>query len=499
MSERQAFLATPAFHRLTGALVSGAVAATPTRLLIRGEQGLGKTTNIDQAIQHVDAHFGLVLRGRCHPLRLAFYPLADAIWSIAESARHRYAAKKALLDAGKDVMKLIPVLGPFAPDLAGLLGGTPPVLPTGALQPLDVAFHIRHLLRSVSKSRPLLLVLDDLHEFDTSTLSALYCLLRDMPADCSVVISLDPTAASADDVLYHEFEDQLVENFGFESVDLTAFSPMQAGLLAEMILGSDTSVEIRSLIYRFTNGHPFFVAEVCRAIQDRSLAPERLAEDACLPSTERLTRFVDRRLRHVETEQRSTLDLASVFGDAFPTGPIAACLGQDHIQILKHLRALETVHRIVSAGEQQYYRFTVPAIRERVYELLGRDVAREQHLLIAHTLSKLAPSADWEFEIGRHLLLAGHTDEAIAAMRRAAASAVRTNHYGDAADRFRHIAAVYATLGLKMSPRDNRPCLIPSDLCVNREISLQQSRIVVISRVNGSCRHWLNRSWLLKR
>lgn len=439
------FLATSLFHELTGSLIAGVVANRPTNLLIRGEAGLGKTTNLERSIQHLADRFGLVLRARSHPLKLAYYPLADAIWSIADSAKQKHTARLLLLDAASDLIKLVPMLGPFAPDLTELLGTPSPTMPTAAIEPLDVAFHMRRLLRHVSKSKPILLVFDDVHDFDTSTLSALSCLFRDLPTGCSVLLALDPTAVSPDDMLRHDFEDQIVEQFSFRRLDLTTLSMKDTGDLATIILGDRATDEIKSLVHRFTSGNPFFVVEVCASLKNQSVGSERLAEDARLPLTERLARFVDRRLRQVATELRPTLDMASVFGPAFPSMPMAACMGRDHMDVLRHLRALETIYRIVRSSESDHYHFTVPVIRERVYELLGRDVAREQHLLIARTLSLLSPNSMWDFEIGRHLLLGGHTEEGLDAIRRSAVSAANANRFGDAADRFHRLAAAYTT------------------------------------------------------
>ncbi len=318
-------------------------------------------------------------------------------------------------------------------------------MPTAALQPLDVAFHIRRVLRHVSKTRPILLVFDDLHDFDTSTLSALYCLFRDLPPRCSVVLAVDHTAVTPEDSVRVDFEDQIVDQFSFKRLNLAAWSSDETRELAELLLGDRSSTAIASLVHRFTGGNPFFVVEVCAALNNQSDGLDRLSEDVGLPLTERLSRFVDRRLQRVAVDLRSTLDVAAVLGSAFPSLPIAACTGRDHIEVLRHLRALETVHHIVRSSELDDYRFTVPAIRERIYQLLGRDVAREQHLLIAQTLTRLYPGPTWDLEIGRHLLLGGHTDPGLAAIKRSAITAARENRFGDAADRFQRLAAACAS------------------------------------------------------
>jgi len=166
------FIATAPFHGITGSLIADAASERSSRLIIRGESGLGKTTNLEQSICRMADRFGLVLRARSHPLKLAYYPVADAIWSIADSAKRRQTTRKLLLDTATELTKLIPVLGPFAPDLSEMLGISATAMPTGAMEPLDVAFHLRRLLRHVSKAKPVLLVLDDVHEFDTSELSS---------------------------------------------------------------------------------------------------------------------------------------------------------------------------------------------------------------------------------------------------------------------------------------------------------------------------------------
>ena len=445
MAQLPPFLATSVFHDLTGTLVTAVTANRSARLIVRGESGLGKTTNLEHSIDQMADRFGLVLRARSHPLKLAYYPLADAIWSIADSAKRQHSARKLLLDTASDLTKLIPVLGPFAPDLTELLGTGAPVMPTGALEPLDVAFHMRRLLRQISKSKPVLLVFDNVHEFDTSTLSTLYCLFRDLPQTCCVVMASDPTAVGADDSLRAEFEDQIVEQFRFRRLELNPLTRDETTELAAMILRDAATEETAALVHRFTGGHPFFVVEVCAALSAHAVAADRLAEDTGLPLTERLSRFVDRRLRQITDVIRPTLDMAAVFGPAFPSLPIAACIGRDHVDVLRHLRALDTIHRMVRSSNSDRYQFTATVIRDRVYELLGRDVAREHHLLIARTLRVLSKDADWDYEIGRHLLLGGHTEEGLEVIRQSAATAANANRFGDAADRYQRLAAAYGS------------------------------------------------------
>ena len=314
-----------------------AAAGQPSVLLVVGEAGIGKTSLAEALATEVTATGGRVLRARCYEAERALFlqPLVDALTPVvAALPPHRLREL-----AGSHV----DALAALVPEAALALG---PALATGG-RPEEAqrrAFEaVLHLLRSLAKGAPLLLLLDDLHNAGTTTTEALHYLARrGLRARMLVVGAVRrdegaSTLATLDDV------SNVVEPAALSESAVTRLA-VAAGL-----------GERAATIARSTRGHPFFVVEVLRGLSaGQETVPDSL-QGAVLARVARAGEPVERLLR-----------AASVFSTEVDPATVAALLGIPDDDAARRCEQALSARLLTVSGRA--YEFANDLIREVLYE-----------------------------------------------------------------------------------------------------------------------------------
>src|SRR5262249_20881310 len=144
-------------------------AGEPAVVLVAGEAGIGKTRLAADGAARAQASGALVLRGACVQLGgegLPFAPVVDALRALARVTPPE-AVPALLGPARSDLARLLPELGP---------GGAATGLEPGTTSRLFDS--VLGLVGRVAAQQPLVLLIEDLHWADRSTLDLLAFLVR---------------------------------------------------------------------------------------------------------------------------------------------------------------------------------------------------------------------------------------------------------------------------------------------------------------------------------
>ena len=158
---------------LTAAL-EDALAGQGRLVMLVGEPGIGKTRTAQELAVLAEQRGAQVLWGRCYEEQGAppYWPWVQAIRAYVQQVDAEQLTAE-LGSGSADIAEIIPDLREKLPDL-----GTPP-----ALEPEQARFRlfdsITSFLKNAAQHQPLLLVLDDLHWADRSSL-----LLLEFLAPC---------------------------------------------------------------------------------------------------------------------------------------------------------------------------------------------------------------------------------------------------------------------------------------------------------------------------
>ncbi len=345
-------------------------AASGVRVVgVSGEDGIGKSRLVAEAARRFAEAGALVLGGQCHTDRSSLAPFRHLL--------DRYAAQ-APSSADDWTTGAAATLGALSSVMAEQLGGTcRPDLD----DPYAAASGVLSLVRAAGHHRPTVLVLDDLHLADPSTIEAVRQLVDGYP-DVAMLVVL--VFRGADARLRPELLDLLDDLHrlpGYERIPLGPLpSDDGAALLAEL-LGGPVGVHWERAFVTLNEevgGKPRYLLALARAVADRrgveahDWVPAGLAELG-LPRS--LHDLIRRNLRALPVAYRGVLDAAAVVDSPFGVGSVADLAGCSIDTVLAALDWLRVAGLVVQS-DLGTAAFSCEAVRRAV-----RDDLAPAHLL----------------------------------------------------------------------------------------------------------------------
>jgi tetratricopeptide (TPR) repeat protein len=383
--------------------------------LVSGESGIGKTALAEAVLREAEESGCVVLRGACREHEAVTYNAFDAVVDGAASAVERLVQKGKITRAQlADEAEDFALLGRLFPVLRELQTGLPDSTPSAnPASDRERAFAVcKRLVERVTATRPLVILLDDLHWADEDSLALLGHLLAPPSSKGLFVIATtwpigdvaSPTTSlgrflkaqqqSPDGLLTHLSLGPLGDFEGAQVVEAAS-----TGAVDEAMLQS---------IQREACGNPFLLVELARlAIEERV---ER-------PTVSGVTR---RRLELLDGDEKALVELAALAPAPVDAELLHASLeafsrplslegaGLRRLVGLKILRSSSARTRSLDGERYDFYHHR---IRETIKSDIPEARKKSIHLRIATALARLRPN-DPE-SLVRELLLGG--DEARAA------------------------------------------------------------------------------------
>lgn len=295
------------------------------------------------------------------------------------------------------------------------------------------------LIQEVADQLPLVVVLEDLHWADTSTIEAISFLAqRERPARLLVVCTVRTSGRLHPAELYR-LEQALTERGQVVLGPLQPFDAEEVEAYLRLRVAAPVSSGTAEQLLARTGGRPVFLSGlVDHLLAQRQLVPrdgtwvvDEAALAAAVPLTLREVLTAD--LAALSPDLRRILDAASVVGARFPAASVAAAVGMDVAGVEDACDVLVTQGRLVHAGVERWpdgtvsARYAFPsdlqadvlygrlrqATRGRLHALLDEGAAPgrvEQTDLVAEVLA-------------RHFALAGDAERAWYSRRQAARAA----------------------------------------------------------------------------
>lgn len=156
------------------AAVRRAVAGSPSVVLLSGDTGIGKTRLIRELVAAEDP---VLLAGACVPVAgepLPFAPLTQALRGLGAAGRLNLQLKRF-----PDLARLLPEIDPHVDDSGGSLG---PASALGLFQ------SVLRLIDHLGAAGPVLLVVEDLHWADRSTLDLVRYLASNLTSERAILL-----------------------------------------------------------------------------------------------------------------------------------------------------------------------------------------------------------------------------------------------------------------------------------------------------------------------
>lgn len=374
-------------------------------IFIFGEPGIGKTRLTVEFAQRAADTGALVLFGRCDEDVLSpFQPFVEAVGDLA--ARLDDTELAGLIDTvGPALSRLVPGLAQRS--------GPPATAPPDEPSMLWFVDALASLLAALADRAPLLLVLDDVHWADSTTVAGLRHVLRRNPTTRTLILATYRDSGLDDSHPLVELLADLRADRSCERIALTGLSePAVAEMLVDIVADRDLRDSAASLLRRETEGNPLFIGEVLRQFADQSDSPvvERLLAIRSDAIPEGISEVIARRLHRLSDPCRALLRLAAVLGVSFST-PVLRKLAADSVaDVLSALDEAEGagILREDPESEPPGYVFTHTLVRRTLYDSTSRARRQELHAAAAGAiLTTMGRNDDSLLSLARHYRAAG--------------------------------------------------------------------------------------------
>lgn len=400
--------------------------------LLVGEAGIGKSRLARELALETREQGAVVLHGSAdEDLLVPYQPFVEAL-------RH-YLAVAAPDELGRRVQPRADELEPITPGLQRQVGEQRPDRPRAETRRYRLFEAVASLLAELSADAPVLLVLDDIHWADDSSVALLRHALESRPEMRLLVVATQRQTETAPGGPLAQALHRLTRQELLTRVPLAGLVDADVAELSLSLTGRELSAELVQAIRSDSAGNPFFVQEIVRHLteSDRSGGVLSLAR-ADLP--ESIREVINLRLAPLGDACVRLLTVAAVIGAEFELAPlegISDLQGEDLAAALDEALAAELVLE-QAHSDRDRFAFSHALVRRALLERLSRAHRRRIHARVAETLQASGAQAAL-LEIAYHLceaIPAADREHALDYATRAAEQATADLAYAEAVDLF---------------------------------------------------------------
>ena len=427
--------------------------------LISGEAGIGKSRLVREAKARAPQGT-LILEGYCFQTEsvLPYAPLLDLFRNFFDTHTREETAR-ALGTYAPYLVRLFPELTVTLPNLTPVATSSP-----------DPEQDKRRLFQILAQTiielaghQPLIIILEDLHWSDSTSLEFLLLLARRISSQ-PILLLLTYRGEDTTPELTHFLAELDRERLATEFA-LKPMSPLEVHELLQAILASPQGPigkELLDAIFPLTEGNPFFIEEILKALLaggDISFAEAGGSWDRKeinplhIPRT--VQDAVQRRTQQLDERTMQALTLASVMGRRFDFRLLQELLDVDEAGLMKMLKELIGAQLVVEESAD-HFAFRHALTREAIYTTLLLRERQELHRSVAEAIERLpAGAASMEAHVADlsfHYFTGGAWQKALEYSRRAGNQARALYAQREAVVYYSRAIVSTRELGLAMDP-----------------------------------------------
>ena len=358
-------------------------------VLLAGSGGMGKTSLAQQLATRAEQEGVSVLWGRCleEPGAPPYWPWRQLIRGYLRSSGDADPAQT--LGAG-----LADIAG-IVPELAEQFTALQPGTETGdtAQSRFRLFDAIVGFWRRAARRSPLLLIFEDLHWADATSLRLFTFLAAELEDSAMLVIGTYRDTELSRQHPLSETLAELARSPVFHRIELAGLSSRETEEFMAAASGGAASANFVSAIHARTEGHPLFLEETLRFMMEgrTQQAFGSVSDDPRLlmkiPTGVR--EVIGKRLNRLSVSAGRLLSIAACIGRTFDLDLLAQLeADKSEDEVLLALEEALAVHLIEPVPETQQFRFGHALIRETLYdEMLGLRRSR-LHLRIGEMLEQ---------------------------------------------------------------------------------------------------------------
>ena len=361
-------------------------------VVLSGEAGIGKSRLVQVVKAHVAGEPHLRWEGRCSPYyhNSALYPVIDCLqqaWQVERSAAPLETLEAVCVRYGLSLPEVVPLLAAL---LSVPLGERYPLLTLSPERQRQKTLEaLLAVLLASAAQQPVVVILEDLHWSDPSTLEWLTLLIDQTPtARIFLLLTARP-----------EFHPPWGFRGHVTRLTLSRLPHAQAeAMVTQVAKGKALPAEVGRQLVAKTDGVPLFVEELTRMVVESELLQER--EDyyeltGSLPALAIPTTLHDSLMARLDrlTTGKDIAQLAAMLGRTFPYELLCAVAPWDETTLQHGLARLVEAELLYQRGvlPRATYLFKHVLVQDAAYQSLLKSTRQQYHRRIAHVLAEQFP------------------------------------------------------------------------------------------------------------
>jgi tetratricopeptide (TPR) repeat protein len=370
-------------------------------LLISGEPGIGKTRLMREVVTQSEVSGGRVLIGEAYAESNNPYgAFAQMVRkALDKGSQNGLKLPDFVLD---DVLDLVPDLRPYYPDI----NPNPELDPES--EQTRLFENIVSFCNALSGIAPLLLVLDDAHWADSSSIALFQHLARRTKRQPVMLLAAYREVELREARPFNEMLLELNRQRIGTRIKLTRLDKEGTRAMLGAIFNEEITPELLDGIFRETDGNPFFIEEVCRYLVESGKLyfsdgewHRPSIEELEIPQGVQVA--VESRLTKLPEEVQDTLRLAAILGREFDYEVLVKASEFDEETIIDAIEAADRAQMVQEGREDTLYEF--------VHALVPQSIRENTHRLRRRKLHKRAASAYETVQPENYVSLAFHHSE----------------------------------------------------------------------------------------
>ncbi len=288
---------------------------------------------------------------------------------------------------------------------------------------------VTKIIIGISKKKPLVAFMDDVHWADEASLHLLHYLARNIKNHQILIV----VAYRTEDIQkitgpVHPLQ-EIITRLGTENlfsvVDLKRMDQKETTEIVKSLLSvHDIPKDFANLIYKETEGNPFFIKEVLKtliedgalSIRDGRLQLNISPKEIVIPIS--IKELINLRLQRLGDELIDVLEYAAVIGNEFQLDLLKNIIDLPDSKLINDLAKLTEAKFIIDTikDDQFAYQFTHNKIHEVIYNGIHKIKKKMIHLNLAKFLedTKIDNIDDVVFDLAYHFYYGSDFDRALA-------------------------------------------------------------------------------------
>ncbi|HEY96250.1 MAG TPA: AAA family ATPase [Dehalococcoidia bacterium] len=372
---------------------TGAMSGQGALMMVVGEPGIGKTSVCEELSTFVTLRGGMSLWGHCYEegsLSLPYLAFVEAIRSYVLDREPEHLNKE---------------LGSGATDVARIVSEIREKLhiePRETESPEEDRYRLMQavtsFLANASSVKPMLLILEDLHDADRGTLEMLSYISRNLSGTRLLIIG---TYRDVEVDRNHPLSAVLAELrrvSSFRRVLLRGLNIDEVRRMLTRITNEEIPVGLAEVVHRQTEGNPLFVQEVVRYLTEEKLLSSESGKITTSGETtlemsipEGLRDVIGKRLTLLSNECNQLLSFAAVIGREFRLEllqKVAMVSDDELMNSLEEAKKAAVVEERSGLGATVTYRFAHAFFRQTLYEEMIAPRRIRLHQQVAKALEE---------------------------------------------------------------------------------------------------------------